>query len=51
MKCIGYGKYERKCQDEVEKLVNPVWCPRCDKIRRKTITKQLEEMRDSFNKK
>lgn len=51
MKCIGYGIYEGKCQNKAGTPWTPAWCMRCDVIRRKTITKQLEGIRDSFSPK
>jgi len=50
MKCIGYGEFEGKCDNEAGTPWTPYWCLRCDKIRRATITKQLEDIRDSFDK-
>ena len=51
MKCIGYGAYEGKCTYWPGIPSTPYWCKRCDDIRKETITKNLEEIRDSFNKK
>lgn len=44
MKCVGYGIYEGKCSNKAGTPWTPVWCFRCDKIRKKTVTKQLEEI-------
>jgi len=51
MKCIGYGIYEGKCNNKTGTPWTPFWCLRCDKIRRKTITKSLEEISASFETK
>lgn len=50
MKCIGYGNYENKCTNNAGSSHSDYWCQRCDDIRRKTIRKQLENIRDSFIK-
>jgi hypothetical protein len=47
--CIGYGEFEGKCTNEAGTPWTPYWCKRCDEIRRKTITKQLKEISDSFS--
>jgi len=39
-KCIGYGEFEGKCHYVT--VDNPHWCPRCDKLRKEHITKQLK---------
>lgn len=36
-KCIGFGEYLCKCENQVED--NPYWCPRCDMLR-----KQMQEI-------
>jgi hypothetical protein len=48
-KCIGYGEFEGKCNNEAGTPWTPHWCDRCDKIRRATITKNLEEILESFD--
>ena len=48
-RCIGYAEFEGKCTNEAGTPWTPYWCKRCDEIRRKTITKQLEEIKDSFS--
>lgn len=47
--CIGFGEHEGKCENKVDKKINPVWCPRCDKIRVNKISNSLTRMLDSFN--
>ncbi len=47
MKCIGFGKHENKCQNQAGGRLKPTsshWCDRCEGLRRKTITKQMEAM-------
>ncbi len=51
MKCLGYGEYENKCENEAGTPWTPHWCERCDKIRRATITEHLEEILTSFDEK
>lgn len=46
-KCLGYGKVEGKCKSITGKN-SEYWCDSCDKIRRLTITKQLEDIANSF---
>ncbi len=48
MKCIGYGKYEGKCQNLAGTPWTPYWCKRCDEIRKKTITKSLNDIAAGF---
>lgn len=43
-KCLGYGPYEGKCDNKAGTPWTPYWCPRCDEIRKATITKQLESI-------
>jgi len=50
MKCIGYGIFEGKCQNKAGTPWTPFWCKRCDELRKAHITKNLEEIRDSFKK-
>lgn len=45
MKCLGYGEKEGKCKNEAGTPWSPHWCPECDKIRRETIAKQMEEIK------
>ena len=42
--CIGFGEYEGKCQNEAGTPWTPYWCPRCDELRRKHISDQLDAM-------
>lgn len=51
MRCIGYGKYENKCENDAGSTHSYHWCQRCDNIRRKTITKQLENIQKDFRNK
>ena len=51
MKCIGFGKYKNKCSNKAGGKIKPTskyWCDRCEKIRRETITKQMESILTSF---
>jgi hypothetical protein len=48
--CTGYGVFEGVCTNTVEKTVNPYWCPRCDAIRRETITDQMHEILAAWNR-
>lgn len=41
--CIGYGKNEGKCNYAIGKN-SKYWCDSCEKDRRATITKQLEDI-------
>jgi hypothetical protein len=47
-KCIGYAEHEGKCENIAGTPWTDFWCPRCDEIRRATITRQLEEIAASF---
>lgn len=61
MECVGYGEYENKCENKAGGVVRPrvdrgkrsrgyfkYWCDRCEKLRRATITQQLESILKSF---
>ncbi len=51
MQCIGYGEYENQCCNQAGGKMKPkskLWCDRCKKLRRSTITKQLEGILASF---
>jgi hypothetical protein len=47
--CIGYGEFEGKCENAAGTPWTPLWCLRCDKIRRATIGNQLEGILDSLD--
>ena len=51
MKCIGHGIYENKCENNAGSTHSDHWCQRCDEIRRKTITKQLEQIQKDLKEK
>lgn len=48
-RCIGYAEFEGICENDAGTPWTDYWCDRCDKIRRATIRKQLENIRDSYN--
>ena len=49
MKCIGFGKREGKCGKPVSiKYQSNYWCDECEELRRKHITKQMEDILASF---
>ena len=53
MNCIGYGEFEGRCINQAGgemKPKSPYWCDRCERLRRKTITKQMESMLASMKK-
>jgi len=43
-KCIGFGNFERKCENEVDKKINPNWCERCNKIRIEHVNKCFDNI-------
>jgi hypothetical protein len=46
--CIGWGIYEDICQ--YSSFVEPyLWCYRCEKLRRKDISKQISGITKLFN--
>lgn len=47
-KCIGFGEYEGKCDNEAGTKWTPHWCLRCDELRRAHITRQLEDIGKRF---
>lgn len=49
-RCIGYGEREGRCESEAGTPWTHLWCMACDEERRVTITKQMEEIRDAFNR-
>src|SRR5690554_5553767 len=46
IRCIGYGEFEGKCENKADRTTSPsgYWCERCEKLRRKTITRQMETL-------
>ena len=44
MKCIGFGKTEGKCTNKAGTKWSDYWCDECDKVRRDTVRKQLEDI-------
>jgi hypothetical protein len=46
--CIGFGPYEGNCENPAGTPWTPHWCDRCDRLRRDTITKQLETIKAKF---
>lgn len=44
MKCMGFGEYKGKCENEAGTPWTPHWCMRCDELRREHITKQIDKM-------
>ena len=47
--CLGFGPYESKCPNPTGPR-SPYWCDRCEDLRREHITKQLEAIRDDFER-
>ena len=43
-KCVGYGKTEYICENYVDKKISDHWCSDCEKVRRATITKQINDI-------
>jgi hypothetical protein len=43
-KCIGYGEFEGKCDNDAGSTHSEYWCQRCDDIRLATIDASLEGM-------
>lgn len=51
MKCIGFGEYEGRCENQSNgERQNPNWCDRCDKLRHRRITGQREDILKSYKK-
>lgn len=44
MKCIGFGPYEGKCDNEAGTVRTPYWCQRCDDMRIEHIDRQFERI-------
>jgi len=42
-KCIGFGEFERKCENIAGTKGSPHWCERCNKLRLEHIDKRLQE--------
>ena len=49
--CIGFGEYEGKCQNEADTPWTPYWCSRCDKLRQRYISDQLDKLMNDFAQK
>ena len=45
--CVGYGEYKGRCGFPIAED-SPYWCVRCEVLRRKTITRQLEGLVAGF---
>ena len=43
-KCIGFGEFDGKCDRPAGCKFTPVWCERCDELRRAHISRQFEEI-------
>lgn len=48
-KCIGFGEFEGKCKNIATSLRTRLWCDRCNNLRISHITKQMQEIVNSFN--
>ncbi len=48
-RCIGFGIYEGKCSNQINKARSEYWCNRCENLRRDHITKQLEKIARKIN--
>lgn len=46
MKCIGFGPYEGKCENEAGTPQTPYWCQRCDDLRVQHISKRFDQLID-----
>ena len=46
MKCIGFGSFEGKCDNEAGTVRTPYWCQRCDDLRVKHISKRFDQLVD-----
>ncbi|HUS92181.1 MAG TPA: hypothetical protein VM695_10050 [Phycisphaerae bacterium] len=43
-RCIGFGEFEGKCPNVAGTPWTPLWCLRCDELRRAHITRRLEAL-------
>lgn len=49
--CLGYGKYKYICTNDAGGEMRPrstVWCDRCEKLRRATVTKRMKSLVNKF---
>lgn len=46
MKCIGFGRYEGRCENEA--MDGRYWCKRCEELRIKHLDKRFEEISKMF---
>jgi hypothetical protein len=49
--CIGFGEFEGKCPNKIGDHDSPLWCERCDTLRKKHITEQFAAIEESFKEK
>ena len=48
-KCIGFGKYEGVCKNMAGSPHSDHWCPRCDKLRLESISRNLANISKKFD--
>jgi len=48
MKCIGFGEYEKKCDNQAGSRHSKHWCQRCDNLRLAHIDKRFKEIQKHF---
>ncbi len=47
-KCIGFGEFLGKCENEAGTRWSPHWCERCNKLRLDHITNSFEKIQKIF---
>lgn len=50
MKCVGFGEYTGKCENEALGGWSKYWCKRCNKLRIEHIAKQFEIIESEIKK-
>lgn len=45
-KCLGFGEFERKCENEAGSAWGPYWCQRCDELRMNHISARFDEIEE-----
>ena len=46
--CIGYGEFERRCQNPAGSRHSDLWCQRCDDLRMASLNRDFAKIRTAF---
>ena len=49
-RCLGFGEFEDKCENNPGDWPNPYWCERCDKLRIEHLDGRFASISELFEK-